>query len=102
MAKGNRTWWELSVTRSWAGLRPAEWRFAHEEGHHCSAGQAGRPFSMADGFHCPCGGWTVSHNELGGGVVSDVREGYRRFGVHVREVFAAASGPSWRRGGEPS
>ena len=49
MAKGNRTWWELSVTRRWAGLTPAEWRFAHEGGHHCSAARVGGPFSMADG-----------------------------------------------------
>ena len=48
-----------------------------------------------------CGG-TVSHEELGGGVVSDVAEGHRRFGCHVRAVYAAAGAPRRRRGGEPS
>lgn len=51
----------------------------------------GRPGRRAvlDGrwVHCPCGGWSVTQ-ELGG-VVSDVREGYRRFGRHVRALCPA-------------
>jgi len=83
-----RDWSDLAAGRKWSGLPLRVWRLARAEGHHLCDGQPGESFSMNRGFHCPCGRWTLPHD---GGVVSDVREGYRRWGEHVVAAYATPS-----------
>lgn len=87
-----RDYYDLAAGRRWSGLSLRLWRFARAE-HSLEAAQAGRPFAMNDGFHCACGSWAITHAELGGGAVSNIREAYVRWADHIRDV-AARDAPS--------
>lgn len=93
VTKGTRDWHDYAAGRRWSGLPLSLWRWARANGHALHTGERpGLPFSMNGGFHCPCGGWSVAHEDVTeSGILSNVVQGYELWGGHVRAAHDAAS-----------